>query len=162
MGFSPAKLNYEKLAKMLDLTVDEMKDYVAQCRTGGYARIWNFNDNGKNGTAQISVSKKHNDGDFVVGKVVNGYDITFQSFVTLVGSAYQKVKHYGEIPANGLPIQIVSCDVTNKYVKEKNKNYTNFTIFGLNIQTPANTNQEVVKPKKKEVVEEPDDTELPF
>lgn len=146
MGFSQYKYNMEKLAKNLGITNDALMAAAADCKQGGFAKIWKIEDKGNYATAQITVSKKHNEGDFVVGTVSNGYDIQFQdSFVRLVGSAYKAVKGK-EVPKGGLNIRISHCDSTNRYDKGKNTRFESRTIFALEV-IDDNANQSKPQPK---------------
>lgn len=135
MGFTPYRINMERLAKTLDIPVDELKEAVDLCKTGGFARIWKYEDNGKSGRAQLSVSKKHIDGSYTVGKVVNGYETTFSGTATIAGDALNKLRNVA-IPSGGLPIRIGSCDVTTRCVD--GKWFTNYIIFGLEVVEQTN------------------------
>jgi hypothetical protein len=138
MGFAPYKINVDKLANILGIPADKLKDAVEQCKVGGYAKVWRYEDNGKSGKAQISVAKKHTNGSFTVGKVTNGYETTFTGNVTVAGDAWKKLKN-ATIPKGGLTVRISSCDVTTRNVNEKW--FTNFTIFGLEIAGQVNENK---------------------
>lgn len=92
-------------------------------RVDAYAKVWRVEDKGNYSTAQVSISRKN--------KETNAYETEFQNnFVRLVGNAHEMAKSIQEV-AGGTTIKITSCDVTNKYDKEKNKEYTNFVIFGF-------------------------------
>lgn len=121
---------------------------------GGWAKIWKVKDKGNYSVAQVSVSKKKDD----------GYETEFQhNFVRLVGKAHEIGKNIGQ-PQGGVNIQILSCDVTNRYDRDKNTEYTNFVIYDFamnNTSAPKN-----VAPEKKDdgFMNVPDgiDEELPF
>lgn len=90
---------------------------------GGWAKIWKVEDKGNYSVAQVSVSRKKDD----------GYETEFQNnFVRLVGRAHEIGKNIGQ-PQGGANIQILSCDVTNRYDKDKKQEYTNFVIFDFSM-----------------------------
>ena len=92
-------------------------------RQGVFAKVWRVEDKGNYSVAQVSISRKNQE--------TNAYDVEFQNnFVRLVGSAHDIGKNIHEVQG-GTTIKITSCDVTSKYDKEKNKEYTNFVIFGF-------------------------------
>ena len=87
-------------------------------RQGAYAKIWRVEDKGNYSVAQVSISKKNKDTD--------QYETEFQhNFVRLVGTAHDLGKNIEEVQG-GTSIKITSCDVTNRYDKEKKKEFTNF------------------------------------
>ena len=131
MGLNVARYNTARISKALGVEEDNLKNEMRANRIGGYAKIWKVEDKGKYSVAEMSVSKKHNDGDYVVGVIVNGYDIQFQhKFVRLIGNAHEKMKNV-EIPKGGISVQILNLDVTNRYDAEKKTTYTNYTISAL-------------------------------
>ena len=86
--------------------------------TGSYVKVWNVTDNGNYSVVEISYSKKHKDGDYIVGALVNGYDIQFSHrFVRFVGHAHNKIKG----KERNTTIVLKNIDVTNKTSKEKLK-----------------------------------------
>lgn len=92
-------------------------------RQGAYAKIWRVEDKGNYSVAQVSISKKNKDTD--------QYETEFQhNFVRLVGTAHDLGKNIEEVQG-GTSIKITSCDVTNRYDKDKQKEFTNFVIFGF-------------------------------
>lgn len=99
-------------------------------RQGAYAKVWRVEDRGNYSVAQISVSKKN--------KETGQYETEFQhNFVRLVGTAHDLGKNIEEVQG-GTSIKITSCDVTNRYDKEKQQEYVNFVIFGF--EFPDNNN----------------------
>lgn len=136
-------------------------------RQGAYAKIWRVEDKGNYSVAQVSISKKNKDTD--------QYETEFQhNFVRLVGTAHDLGKNIEEVQG-GTSIKITSCDVTNRYDKDKQKEFTNFVIFGF--EFPDNNNGNAggkkkaapKKPTKKAAADDgfmniPDgiDEELPF
>lgn len=101
-------------------------------RVGAYAKIWKIaEDKGNYAIAQVSVSRKKED----------KYVTEFQSnFVRLVGKAYEKGKDIQEVHG-GTTIKISACDVTNRYVKEQQKEYVNFVIFDFDFPDNNGGNQ---------------------
>jgi hypothetical protein len=92
-------------------------------RQGAYAKVWRVEDKGNYSVAQISISRKN--------KQTQEYETEFQNnFVRLVGTAHEMSKNIQEVQG-GTSIKITSCDVTNRYDKAKDKEYTNFVIFGF-------------------------------
>lgn len=97
-------------------------------RQGAYAKVWRVEDKGNYSVAQVSISRKKDE----------VYETEFQNnFVRLVGTAHDMSKNIQEVQG-GTTIKITSCDVTSRYDKEKNKEYTNFVIFGF--EYPENNN----------------------
>lgn len=87
-------------------------------REGSYAKIWNLEDKGNYHVAEMSVSKKN--------KETEQYETEWANkFVRLVGKAHNQAKSL-DISKS---VKIGACDVTNKYVKEKNETYTNYVVF---------------------------------
>lgn len=92
-------------------------------RQGAYAKVWRVEDKGNYSVAQVSISKKNKDTD--------QYETEFQhNFVRLVGTAHDLGRNIEEVQG-GTSIKITSCDVTNRYDKDKKKEFTNFVIFGF-------------------------------
>lgn len=89
-------------------------------RQGAYAKIWKIEDKGNYHVAQMSISRKNKD--------TGVYDTEWQNnFVRLVGTAHQQIATM-DISRN---VKIGSCDVTNKYDKDKNTTYTNYVVFNF-------------------------------
>lgn len=133
-------------------------------KRGGYARVWRIENKGKYSVGQISTSRKKQGAD-------SEWEIDFQDgYVAFVGSAHEKIQNVN-VGKKGFPIQITSCDVTNKYDKEKNKTYVNYVIYAFDIyeneggktntDNSTTTKKAVNEPKAKPVEEDSDD-ELPF
>ena len=123
-------------------------------RQGAFAKIWELNDKGNYHEARATISKKN--------KETDKYDQEWSSFVRLVGKAHNQAKTL-DISKN---VKIGSCDVTNKYVKEKNETYTNYVIFefeNADSNTGESTNANN-KPKSDGFMSIPDgvEEELPF
>lgn len=103
-------------------------------RQGAYARIWSVNDQGKYSIANVTVSKKN--------KETGKYEIEFaEKYVRLVGKAHEAAKRLALPTAEefdgsvhkGISIQISSCDVSRRYIAEKQQVYTNFVVFEFEI-----------------------------
>lgn len=122
-----------------------------------FAKVWSVEDKGNYSICQLSVSKKN--------KETNNYEVEFQdSYVRFVGTAHKDISNM-DIPENGLSIKITSCDVTNRYVKEKKQLYTNYVVFGFEIPDgnggkPTNTNKTTTRATA--AVEDDSDDDLPF
>ena len=133
---------------------------------GRYAKIWSFEDKGKWGTVNLSVSKKD--------KETGVYKTDFKDgFVSVVGSAYETIKAATIDPNHGLTVRIASCDVTNSYNNAQGKaSYKpHYTLFGVEIPddngkgAPAQTKKESKPDKVDDFVNIADgigDEELPF
>lgn len=107
-------------------------------RQGAYAKVWRVEDKGNYSVAQVSISKKNKD--------TNQYETEFQhNFVRLVGTAHDLGRNIEEVQG-GTSIKITSCDVTNRYDKDKQKEFTNFVIFGF--EFPDNNNGNASGKKK--------------
>lgn len=123
---------------------------------GNYCTVWKTEDKGRYTVAEISTSKKN--------KETDKYETDWNNkFVRLVGTAHEQAKNFKEREN----IKIGSCEVTNKYDKEKNTTYTNYVIFGFEDGTDGN--KPVSRPEPSKAVGDgfvniPDgiDEELPF
>lgn len=92
-------------------------------RQDAYATIWSVEDKGNYSIVRMSTSKKN--------KQTDKYETDFNAnFVRFIGTAHQMASQLSEKSR----IKISSCEVTNKYDKEKNKEYTNFLVYGFEIQ----------------------------
>lgn len=101
-------------------------------RQGAYAKIWRVEDKGNYSIAQVSISRKKKDSD--------EYVTEFQhNFVRLVGNAHTAIQNVAIPEKGGLSIQITSCDVTNRWVAEEQKEYVNFVIFGFELPNGNNS-----------------------
>ena len=123
-------------------------------RQGAYEKIWKIEDKGNYHVAQMSISRKNKD--------TGVYDTEWQNnFVRLVGTAHQQIATM-DISRN---VKIGSCDVTNKYDKDKNTTYTNYVVF--NFEDNPDGGSKPAAPKStapNDFVSVPDDAadELPF
>lgn len=99
-------------------------------KPNGIVKVWNFEDKGNYGIAEISTSKRN--------KETEKYETDFnEKFVRVAGGAYQKLK---ELP-EGSRIRVKDFSVTNKWDKEKGVKYTNYTIFDIE-ELEDNRNQQ--------------------
>lgn len=161
MGFRCASLNTDKLAEQLNMDKNELRQAVRNASTGGYARLWSFEDKGNFGTGRVSVSSRKDQN--------SEYETQFQDgYVCLSGGAYDKAKAMS-IPDKGVSIIILSCDVRNKYDGATKKMYTNFYIYDFEVAGGQNAgNPTPAKPAKKpeppvdNTEAEVEDDELPF
>lgn len=127
MGFRQANIYIEGLAKALEIDEDTLLSALAENRSGGYARVWEINDEGNFAKCRLSTSKK--DGKKFIPDFSEG-------FVSFVGNAYEKIKDL-EIPENsngkslGISIQITSCEATTFYSEKKGETYHNYAVFAF-------------------------------
>lgn len=125
-----------------------------------YCKIWSVEDKGKYSVANVSVSKKNQETGEYVTEFQDGY-------VRLVGNAHTDMQGVN-VPKNGVSAKITSCDVTHYWDKQKNKTYTNYVIFGLELSNGSNSGNSKAKPSKTKKPEndysdvEEDDQDLPF
>ena len=93
-------------------------------RKGAYAKIWQVKPVTNTLTdVRLSISKKN--------KNTGEYEQEFGGYVRFAGfDAAKKAALLQE----GDRIQLGDVDVTNKYDKEKNVTYTNFTVFNFEIE----------------------------
>lgn len=123
-------------------------------RQGAYAKIWKIEDKGNYHVAQMSISRKNKD--------TGVYDTEWQNnFVRLVGTAHQQIATM-DISRN---VKIGSCDVTNKYDKDKNTTYTNYVVFNFEDNPDGGSKPAAPKPTApNDFVSVADDVadELPF
>lgn len=134
-------------------------------RTGTFAKVWNVKKgNGNYYVAEMSTSKKmkDRDGNDILENGKAKYETDWSNkFVRLVGTAAKQA----ETLKAGDSVKIESCDVTNKYDKEKKVTYTNYVIFAF-ADNGSNSNQSSRNAPKQEnsFMNIPDgvDEELPF
>lgn len=127
-------------------------------RNGAYAKVWKVKPGkGNYYEAEMSTSRKKQDGTYET-------DWSYK-FVRLVGTAAEQAQSIKD----GDSVQIGSCDVTNKYDKERNTTYTNYVIFNFmdNNQNNNHDNSKSskAKPQPQEdslSMEDINNEELPF
>lgn len=117
-------------------------------RRGAYAKIWEVEDKGKYSVCRMSISQKN--------KETDEYETIFNAnFVRLVGLANDIIKREiddGETKVEfdgGLSVEILDCDVTNNYVKEKKTEYTNYVVFDMIVRNNNSSNSSKSKTKTK-------------
>ena len=93
-------------------------------RNNYFAKVWGVRDN----RIRISTNYKDKEGNFVQD---------FNGWVSLYGSAAKK-----EIKA-GDRIQLKSVGVTNRFDKEKEREYVNYKCFALEVVDPSTPEAEV-------------------
>lgn len=120
-------------------------------RTGAYAKVWEVKQVSDTDTKlRISISRKN--------RRSQEYEQDFSGFVDCIGTAAaNKALSLKE----GSSIKLGDVDVTTRYNKEKNTNYTNFKVFSFEI---SGGDQQADDPKPKKEVDdgEPGDSRLPF
>ena len=160
MGFRCATMNVDKLADALGIETNELREKMRSSRSGGFARLWNFEDKGSFGTGRLSVSSRKD--------ANSDYETQFQDgFVCFSGGAYNKAKVL-DIPENGVSVIILSCDVRNKWDQKTKKMYTNFYVYDFDTYG-GDTPEKKPTAKGKKPKQEPekssdadDADELPF
>lgn len=147
MGFRQANIYITKLSEILNIEEAILMDAISQSRTGGYARVWEINDEENYATCRLSTSRKVDKKNFVPD---------FQDgFIRFVGNAYEKIKDI-EIPTNskgdsiGIPIQITSCEATTFYSEKTKKTYHNYAVFAFDfIENDSNGDKKSKETTKK-------------
>lgn len=133
-------------------------------RDNAYATIWEVQPVSNTMTkARISTSRKNTKTD--------SYEQDFGGFITFVGT---------EVAAKAMRLQprdrvkLIRTEVTNRYVKEKEQTYTNFSVFEFQTADEADRERNgnsrnrtsAAKTQPKESPNEPDafdsDGDLPF
>ena len=91
-----------------------------------WAKIWEIKEiKDKYSDIRISTSVKD--------KATENYVQDFGAFVRLVGQAHKQMQYLSE----GDRFKITRCGVTNNYDKEKKVTYTNYVIFEIEAEDPA-------------------------
>lgn len=117
-----------------------------------FVKVWEVENKGNYHIVSLTSSKKNKD--------TNEYETDFSSkFVRFVGTAHEMAKSL----KRGDAIKLGSCEVTNKYDKEKNTTYTNYVVYSFEFEGGSNA---TAKPAQKNdgFMSIPDtvDEELPF
>lgn len=90
-------------------------------RSGAYATVWDIRPRTDSVTSlRISISQKKKDSD--------EYEQTFGGYVTVLGTGQASQAARLHVKDR---IRLGDVDVTNRYDKEVNKEYTNFNIFSF-------------------------------
>lgn len=118
-----------------------------------FVKVWEVEDKGNYHIVSLSTSKKN--------KETDKYETDFSNkFVRFIGTAHKLAADLKE----GDVIKLGSCEVTNKYDKEKNTTYTNYLVYSFEKEDDnSNSNQSAAK-KDDSFMNIPDsiDEELPF
>ena len=118
-----------------------------------FVKVWEVEDKGNYHIVSLSTSKKN--------KETDKYETDFSNkFVRFIGTAH---KLAADLKAGDV-IKLGSCEVTNKYDKEKNTTYTNYLVYSFEKEGDnPNSNQSTAK-KDDSFMNIPDsiDEELPF
>jgi single-strand DNA-binding protein len=92
-----------------------------------FAKLWEIEDKGRYSIVNMSTSKKNKDTD--------KYETDFScKFVRFIAKAHEMVKKLEK----GTAIKILSCEVTNKYDKEKKVEYTNYLVYDFEVEGNSN------------------------
>lgn len=111
-------------------------------REGAFATVWEITATGDN-FSKIRVSTSRKD------KKTDEYVTDFNGFVSLIGEANKKLSMIEEAldQDERCRIKLGACDVSNRYDKEAEREYTNFTLFDFEIAGDR-TSSEEEKPAK--------------
>jgi hypothetical protein len=93
---------------------------------GKIAKIWEIRPQDKYSEVKISTSKKNKDTD--------EYEQDFSAFVRFIGKAHEKCQ---SLKGDEM-IKLLEVEVTNKYVKDKNKSYYNCVCFNFDLFDNSN------------------------
>lgn len=118
-----------------------------------FVKVWEVENKGNYHIVSLSTSKKNKD--------TNEYETDFSSkFVRFIGTAHTLASDLKK----GDTIKLGSCEVTNKYDKEKNTTYTNYLVYSFEKEGDNNSNNNQSAPKNDGFENIPDgvDEELPF
>ena len=136
-------------------TVNDKGQYV-----GGYARVWSISERNGYVTGNLSTSRKLKDSD--------RYETDFQDgYVSFFGACADKIKSVDIPDRKGVGIQILSCEVRNKYDENAKRTYVNYNIYDFKFtdqKSEAPATKKTLEKKKEEFMNIPDgvDEELPF
>lgn len=118
-----------------------------------FVKVWEVEDKGNYHIVSLSTSKKN--------KETDKYETDFSNkFVRFIGTAHKLAADLKE----GDVIKLGSCEVTNKYDKEKNTTYTNYLVYSFEKEDDnSNSNQSVAKKDDSFMnISDSIDEELPF
>ena len=152
MGFRSGRYNEQKLAEILGVSVDTIKDALIQSLMGTYAKVWAIEPKSDTNTSvRLSISRKN--------KQTGEYEQDFSGFVSFIGtSAAKKAACLKE----GDRIKLGEVDVTTSYNSEKKISYTNFKCFSFDVESSATTTESRNEPQPNVDNGEVDDSRLPF
>ena len=117
-----------------------------------FVKVWEVENKGNYHIVSLSTSKKNKD--------TNEYETDFSNkFVRFIGTAHTLAADLKK----GDTIKLGSCEVTNKYDKEKNTTYTNYLVYSFEKEGGSSNNQSTPKTDNS-FMDIPDDadSELPF
>ena len=124
-------------------------------RQGNYATVWSV-EGISNAITKGSISIRHKN------KNTGEYETDFNGFVSFIGTAAAR-KALSLMPKSR--IKLGDVDVSNRYNKEQNKEYTTFKIFSFDIMDES-INNSTNSPKATSVgdgeIEVNEDEMLPF
>lgn len=119
-----------------------------------FVKVWEVENKGNYHIVSLSTSKKNKD--------TNEYETDFSSkFVRFIGTAHTLAADLKK----GDTIKLGSCEVTNKYDKEKNTTYTNYLVYSFEKEVDNNNSNNQSTPKiDNSLIDIPndEDSELPF
>ena len=120
-----------------------------------FVKVWEVENKGNYHIVSLSTSKKNKD--------TNEYETDFSNkFVRFIGTAHTLAADLKK----GDTIKLGSCEVTNKYDKEKSTTYTNYLVYSFEKEGDNNnSNNNQSTPKSNDgFMNIPDgiDEELPF
>lgn len=119
-----------------------------------FVKVWEVENKGNYHIVSLSTSKKNKD--------TNEYETDFSNkFVRFIGTAHTLAADLKK----GDTIKLGSCEVTNKYDKEKNTTYTNYLVYSFEKEgdnNSANNNQSASKNDGFMNIPDGVDEELPF
>lgn len=119
-----------------------------------FVKVWEVENKGNYHIVSLSTSKKNKD--------TNEYETDFSSkFVRFIGTAHTLASDLKK----GDTIKLGSCEVTNKYDKEKNTTYTNYLVYSFEKEVDNNNSNNQSTPKiDNSLIDIPndEDSELPF
>ena len=118
-----------------------------------FVKVWEVENKGNYHVVSLSTSKKNKD--------TNKYETDFNDkFVRFIGTAHTLAADL----KNGDTIKLGSCEVTNKYDKEKNVTYTNYLVYSFEKEGSNSTNNQSTPKTDNSFMNIPDDgsEELPF
>lgn len=143
-------------------------------REGAFATVWEIKATGDSfSKVRVSTSRKD--------KKTEEYVTDFNGFVSLIGEANKKLSLIEDALEQGerCRIKLGACDVSNRYDKDAEREYTNFTLFDFEIagdhastekEKPAKSSKKTKPTTKKTKAappldpdeEETGDEDLPF
>ena len=119
-----------------------------------FVKVWEVENKGNYHIVSLSTSKKNKD--------TNEYETDFSNkFVRFIGTAHTLAADLKK----GDTIKLGSCEVTNKYDKEKNTTYTNYLVYSFEKEGEnTNNNQSIPKASNNfmDTSADDDSEELPF